>query len=108
MNPNRLKRIERIKWLMRNRKLWNGFPDSKQYLLDQPERVLQWKVIVGLMKSAGVLSRKTYWMDVGLVKLIAKARRCLSGKDVDPFLTEISVSYANKEYISDQPIKRNK
>lgn len=80
MTSRKLARIERIKWLMRNRKLWVGFPDSRMYLWDHPEWVDKWREIVRLMRKDGLIARTTYYGDVGLVKLIAKARRCLKMK----------------------------
>jgi hypothetical protein len=62
-------RSAKIEWLLKHQNLWEGWPNAK---LGHDTR---YKSIVDKMKEEGLVSRNTYYPDLGLNNLIWEARK---------------------------------
>lgn len=69
-------RQQRIDWLIANKSMWQGFPQSKREKFFGDDKFQEkHKMIVDLMKSEGLLSKTTWWRDFNIVWAINEARR---------------------------------
>lgn len=57
-------RAEKIAWLLKNQKLWDGFSVADP----------RWQGIVEKMREDGLISASTYWKDVNIHNLVVDAR----------------------------------
>ena len=62
----RSSRIDKVSWLLKNQKLWEGWQD-----IGDPRKR---KIFEAMLKD-GLVSEKTYWKDLNLIGLIREARR---------------------------------
>lgn len=66
------RRLERVKWLIRHKGMWEGWLDR-----NDPRA----RGIVEAMRKDGVVAQTTYWPDVQLTNLIHDARRAIKAKE---------------------------
>lgn len=71
---------QRIEWLIENKSLWEGFPDSTWDMLHNKEAQAKELKIIKLMKDAGLYSDTTHDFDIKLVRVINQARKELRSR----------------------------
>lgn len=67
-------RARRSDWLKKHQPLWINMPSKWMEIVSDDNFLAQFKMIVSLMKKAGVIPQHTYWQDINLVSLMNRIR----------------------------------
>lgn len=71
-------RVQKVEWLRLrlHKRLWRQWPicSEKDLSLDEQWALPNYRKLVDMMKSDGLVSRKTYWKHVPLFEMVCEAR----------------------------------